>query len=123
MGSIEDQATTQSVFIPLETTPSMVLDEFEQALFESEKELLASKTRLTIKFGPLDWVDMVQTTDESVLATTEMVTQPSLDVEIENIETPQPNTVTDTNELETTEAEIDEDNIDLVKEVEEMLEE
>lgn len=121
--SNEDQATTQSVFIPLETTPSMVLDEFEQALFESEKELLASKTRLTIKFGPFDWVDMVQTTEESVLATTEMVTQPSLDVEIENIETPQPETVTDTNELETTEAQIDEDNVDLVKEVEEMLEE
>ena len=98
----------------------MVLDEFEQALFDEEKELLASKTRLTIKFGPFDWVDMVQTTEAPTV--TEEITQPSLDVEIENLETPEPETQTrETIDLETTA--VKESEVDLMKEVEEILEE
>jgi len=118
--SNDDQATTQSVFMPLETTASMVLDEFEQALFDEEKDMLASKTRLTIKFGPFDWVDMVQTTEATTV--TEEVTKPSLDIEIENLETPKPETQTrETIDLETTAAK--ETEVDLEKEVEEILEE
>lgn len=97
----------------------MVLDEFEQALFESEKELLASKTRITIKFGPFDWVDMVQTTEETPATTAPEITQPSLDTEIERIETPQPDTVANTEEnMQTTASEED-----IVKEVHDILEE
>ena len=97
----------------------MVLDEFEQALFESEKELLSSKTRITIKFGPFDWIDMVQTTEETPATTAPEVTQPSFDTEIERIETPQPDTVANTEEnMQTTASEED-----IVKEVHDILEE
>jgi len=55
--------------MPLETTESVV-NEIEEELWIEEKEKFTAKTKLTIKFGPMEWPDL-QTTTEAPPSVTE----------------------------------------------------
>ena len=92
-----EQDTTESVFLPLETTPSPIMDDFERELFEAEKEILATKTKLTIKFGPLEWNQLSQPTTAATMAINSSEEEdavgdsnkPTLDEELETLHTPE----------------------------------
>ena len=53
---------TKPVFIPLETTAATA-DEKESANWIEEKEKFTAKTKITIKFGPMEWPDLQTTTE------------------------------------------------------------
>ena len=69
--------TTESVYMPLETTASMI-DEIEAEIWSSEKEKFDTKTKLTIKFGPFEWVN-IETTPQPEI---DIVTTPVFDMEV-----------------------------------------
>ena len=69
--------TTESVYMPLETTASMI-DEIEAEIWSSEKEKFDTKTKLTIKFGPFEWVN-IETTPQPEI---DIETTPVFDMEV-----------------------------------------
>ena len=69
--------TTESVYMPLETTASMI-DEIEAEIWNSEKEKFDTKTKLTIKFGPFEWVN-IETTPQPEI---DIETTPVFDMEV-----------------------------------------
>ena len=69
--------TTESVYMPLETTASMI-DEIEAEIWSSEKEKFDTKTKLTIKFGPFEWVNIETTPQPEV----DIETTPVFDMEV-----------------------------------------
>ena len=69
--------TTESVYMPLETTASMI-DEIEAEIWSSEKEKFDTKTKLTIKFGPFEWVN-IETTPQPEI---DIETTPAFDMEV-----------------------------------------
>lgn len=76
-----DLSTTESVYMPLETTASMI-DEIEAEIWNSEKEKFDTKTKLTIKFGPFEWVN-IETTPQPE---TDTETTPAFEMEIIDFE-------------------------------------
>ena len=68
--------------MPLETTASMI-DEIEAEIWNSEKEKFESKTKLTIKFGPFEWIN-IETTPEPEIEQIE--TTPVFDMEVNDYE-------------------------------------
>ena len=73
--------TTESVYMPLETTASMI-DEIEAEIWNSEKEKFDTKTKLTIKFGPFEWIN-VETTPQPEI---DIETTPVFDMEVLDFE-------------------------------------
>ena len=67
--------------MPLETTASMI-DEIEAELWNSEKEKFDTKTKLTIKFGPFEWINIETTPQPEV----EIETTPVFDMEVIDFE-------------------------------------
>ena len=63
--------------MPLETTASMI-DEIEAEIWSSEKEKFDTKTKLTIKFGPFEWVN-IETTPQPEI---DIETTPVFDMEV-----------------------------------------
>ena len=67
--------------MPLETTASMI-DEIEAEIWNSEKEKFDTKTKLTLKFGPFEWINIETTPQPEV----EIETTPVFDMEVIDFE-------------------------------------